>query len=132
MQEANGEVVDAFRQYADAFRALDAKAVARHFHAPAMLITPDAAVPLPDAAAVERTYAGIIEDLPEEYADTEFFSLEERRLGDNLALVTGAGTWKNASGEGFMSFGMTYTLRRSGEQWRIIVAAIHAPQAAAR
>ena len=26
-----------------------------------------------------------------------------------------------------MPFGMTYTMRRSGQTWRIVVAAIHAP-----
>jgi hypothetical protein len=34
------EALDSFRRYAQAFQSLDAKAVARHFHEPPLLITP--------------------------------------------------------------------------------------------
>jgi hypothetical protein len=44
--------------------------------------------------------------------------------------VSGSGVQKNAANENLRPFGMTYTLRRRGETWRIVVAAIHAPDAA--
>jgi ketosteroid isomerase-like protein len=123
-----GGAMAAFRSYAQAFQALDARAVAHHFHEPALFITPKDVVALPNVAAVEQTYARLMADLPSQgYARTEFSALAEHRLGDDLALVTGGGVWKNASDEDLMPFGMTYTLRRTGETWRIIVGAIHAP-----
>jgi ketosteroid isomerase-like protein len=120
--------VAAFRLYARAFQALDAGAAAQHFHEPALLITPETTVALPTVAAIEQTYARLMADLPARgYARTEFSPLTERRLGDDLALVSGSAAWKNASGEDLMRFGMTYMLRRTGQTWRIVVAAIHAP-----
>ena len=53
--------------------------------------------------------------------------LSVHRLSDDLTMVSGSGAWKNAANDDLMPFGMTYTLRRSGKAWRIVVAAIHAP-----
>jgi ketosteroid isomerase-like protein len=119
--------LDAFRQYTKAFQALDARAVAQHFYEPAFLITPKDVLALPTTAAVEQTYARVMADMPSDYARTEFAPLTEHRLSDDLALVSGGGTWKNAANEDLMPFGMTYTLRRSNGTWKIVVAAIHAP-----
>jgi hypothetical protein len=52
--------------------------------------------------------------------------LSGRSLGDDIALVTGSGSWKNSANDAIMPFGMTYTLRRTADTWRIVVAAIHA------
>ena len=102
------------------------RGLSRYFYEPALLITPKEVIPLPTAAAVEQTYARIMGDMPRDYTRTEFRGLSERRLGDDLALVTGSGSWKNASNDDIMPFGMTYTLRRTAGTWRIVVAAIHA------
>jgi ketosteroid isomerase-like protein len=115
----------AFKLYTQAFGALDARAVARHFHEPALLVTPKDVIPLSTAAEVEQTYARIMGEMPRDYTRTEFRGLSERRLGDDLALVTGNGSWKNASNDDIMPFGMTYTLRRTADTWRIVVAVIH-------
>ncbi len=120
-------VVDAFRRYTQAFQALDAAAVARHFHEPAFFITTGEARALPTIAAVEDVYARVMAGMPADYARTEFGPLAEHWLGDDLAMVSGSGSWKNRAGEDMMPFGMTYTLRRVDGTWRIVVAAIHAP-----
>ncbi len=123
-----GSATDIFRQYAQAFASLDPRAVARHFNEPAMMITPEGVMALPTAAEVEQAYGRIMADLPAlGYVRTEFSALTERRLGDDLALVTGSGVWKKATGEAFMPFGLTYTFRRSDDGWLIVVAAIHDP-----
>jgi hypothetical protein len=83
--------LEAFRKYTQAFRALDARAVAQHFHEPAFFITPGDVLALPTVEAVEQTHRQVMADMP------------------------------------LMPFGMTYTLRRSDQTWRIVVAAIHAP-----
>jgi hypothetical protein len=123
-----GTALDSFRSYTQAFRSLDPKAVSRHFNAPAILITPQGVASLSTPADAEKAYARIMAELPAlGYAGTEFTTITERKLGDDLALVTGGGTWQKTTGERFMPFGMTYTLRRSGDAWLIVVAAIHAP-----
>jgi ketosteroid isomerase-like protein len=125
--------LEAFRLYTQAFNALDARAVAQHFHEPAILITPEDTVALPTAAAVERTYARLMADLPARgYARTEFSALQEHRLNESLAIVSGGGVWKNGSGADLMQFGMTYTLRRTDQTWQIVVAMIHLPDGSSR
>ena len=122
-----GEVLRTFQLYAQAFQALDARAVARHFHEPAFFIAPGDVRPLPTTTAVEQAYAKVMADMPPDYARTEFGPLSVHRLGDDLAMISGAGTWKDAKNADLMPFGMTYTLRRIGQTWRIVVVAIHAP-----
>jgi ketosteroid isomerase-like protein len=123
---ASNTALAAFNSYTRAFGALDAKAVATHFHQPAMLVTPMDVIALSSADAVEQTYSKIMRDMPRDYVRTEFRNLTERRLGDDVALVTGDGSWKNAANDDIMPFGMTYTLKRVGNSWLIVAAVIHA------
>jgi len=129
-RDESSEAVEAFRSYARAFQSLDARGVAEHFAEPALLISPQGVVALPTRAAVADEYGRLLAGLPAQgYARTEFSPLAGRRLSDDLALVTGAGTWKTTSGEELQRFGLTYTLRRTGQTWQIVVAAIHDPGA---
>jgi uncharacterized protein (TIGR02246 family) len=127
--ETSGEVVDAFQRYARAFQALDARSAAAFFNEPAMMITPQGVVALLDASAVEHFYRRVMAELPAQgYAKTEFSHIDERRVGEDLAVISGEGVWKNQSGGDLQPrFGMTYTLRRRGGVWRIVVATIHEP-----
>jgi ketosteroid isomerase-like protein len=127
MPDESSRVLEAFRRYTQSFQALDARAVAQHFHEPALFITPKEIVALPSLKAVEQAYAEVMANMPADYVRTEFSRLSVHRLSDDLAMVSGGGAWKNAADEDLMPFGMTYTLRRTGEAWRIVVAAIHAP-----
>jgi hypothetical protein len=127
-REQSGDALEAFRRYTQAFSSLDPVAAARHFHEPAISITPDRVVALPDAAAVVREYEGVMAQLRTAgYARTDFTSLAERRLADDLAVVTAVAAWKKESGEEMRRFGMTYTLRRTGGDWHIVVLAVHDP-----
>jgi ketosteroid isomerase-like protein len=123
-----GSALEAFRSYAAAFQKLDAKAVAEHFHEPALMITPIGIFSTPHAAAVEEVYRGVMRDISARgYARTEFSTLVERRLSNGLAIVSGNGVQKKASGEELQRFGVTYTLKHVTNDWRIVVAAIHEP-----
>src|SRR5882757_9335678 len=106
--------VETFEKYTQAFQSLDPKAVATHFNEPAMMITPDGVHVLPNTTAVEHAYARVMAELPaKRYARTEFSPLKERRLSDDLAELTCSGSWIDRSEQRFMSFGMTFTLRRA-------------------
>ena len=119
-----------FWRYTKAFQSLDPKAVAAYFNEPALMITPKGVNALPNTAAVEQAYARIMAELPAQgYARTEFSQIAERRLGDDLTMLTGSGSWVDTSGKKFMPFGMTYTLRRTGQSWRIVIAIIHGADA---
>ena len=98
-------VLEAFAGYTEAFQALDARTVARYFHEPAFFITPKEVASLPTSEAVERTYARIMADLPTDYVRTEFSPLSVHRLSDDLAMVSGSGSWKNAANDDLMPLG---------------------------
>jgi ketosteroid isomerase-like protein len=123
---ATSGALEAFQQYTQAFHAGDPRAIAEHFHEPAFFVTPKEARALPTRSAVEQMYARVISEMPPGYVRTEFSPLSEHRLGDDLVMVSGGGTWKNAADEDLMPFGMTYTLRRTDGTWRIVVGVIHA------
>ncbi|MEO8179208.1 MAG: DUF4440 domain-containing protein [Deltaproteobacteria bacterium] len=124
-----GEASEAFWSYTRAFQALDPRAVSRHFNEPALMITPRGVFSVANAGAVEQVYQRVMAELPARgYERTEFSPIVERRLGEDLAVVSGAGVWKKASGEDLQSrFGVTYTFRRTAGTWRIVVAAVHEP-----
>lgn len=123
---ASNDALTAFKLYTQAFGALDAKAVSRHFHEPALLVSPREVMPLANAAAVEQAYGAIMREMPSDYVRTDFRNLTERSLGDGVAMVTGDGSWKNAASDDIMPFGMTYILKRIGDAWLIVTAVIHA------
>jgi uncharacterized protein (TIGR02246 family) len=115
----------AFFDYTRAFQSGDPRGVAAHFNEPALMITPKGVYPLPDREAVEQLYGSIMAEMPDNYARTEFLRVDEQRLGDDLVAMSGSGTWVDTDGQRFMPFGMTYTLRRSDQGWRIVTAIIH-------
>ncbi|MCC7126500.1 MAG: nuclear transport factor 2 family protein [Acidobacteria bacterium] len=119
--------LETFHAYAAAFQSLDAAAVARFFHQPAFFITPNETRALLTHADVERTYARVMQSLPPDYVRTEFAAADAHRLGDDLAMITGHGAWKNTDEDDMMPFGMCYTLRRVDGTWQIVAAMIHAP-----
>jgi ketosteroid isomerase-like protein len=125
-RHADGEPLECFRQYAEAFQALDPTAVARHFYEPALLITPHGVASLNTRAEVEQAYGRLMADLPAQgYARTDFSSLDERQLSEDLAIVSGTGVWRKTTGEAFAPFGLMYTLRRAERAWRIVIAMIY-------
>jgi ketosteroid isomerase-like protein len=117
--------VAAFMRYTRAFQSRDSKAVVDYFDEPALMVTPQGVHALPNAAAVEEMYTRVMADMPKDYAHTEFSRIEERHLSEDLSAVTGSGRWVDTAGNTLMSFGMTYTFRRTGSGWRIVVAIIH-------
>jgi hypothetical protein len=93
-KNAPSPAVEAFWRYTRSFQSLNPGAMAAHFNAPALMITPQSVRALPDGAAVERVYAHVMAELPaRRYARTDFSALEERRLSDGVVVLTGSGTW---------------------------------------
>jgi ketosteroid isomerase-like protein len=121
-----GEAIEAFRRYVEVFERLDPQAVTSYYNEPALLISPQGIASLPTSADVEQFFNSVMADLKAQgYARSEFPRLAEYYLSDELALVSGVGVWKKASGEQLRRFGLTYTLRRTHPSWRIVVATIH-------
>jgi ketosteroid isomerase-like protein len=120
--------LEAFHRYAAAFRSLDPRAVVPCFHEPAISVFPTGVASLATGAQVAESYRRVMAELPSRgYATTEFSRLTERQLGDDLAMVSGNGAWKNDAGEDLSRFGLTYLFRRVVGHWKVVLAAIHDP-----
>jgi hypothetical protein len=132
METANpGEAVEAFRQYAAVFERLEPRAVVPYFNEPAMFISPQGIVSLPTGTDVERFFDRVMADLREQqYARSTFSALTEHYLASDLAIVSGIGLWRTATGEELRRFGLTYTLCRVLQSWKIALAAVHDPSTA--
>lgn len=121
-----GEVTTAFMHYVSAFEQLDPRAIVSFYNEPALLISPQGVVSLPTRAHVEQFFGPLMVDLRSKgYSRSEFLRLAEHYLSDKLAIVSGIGIWKNTTGEQLRRFGLTYTLCRTPQSWRIVVAVIH-------
>ena len=128
--ERSSDAVAVFRKYVQAFQTLDPRAVVPFYGQPALTITPLGVFALPDGAAVEQMYRQVMAPLPGlGYARTELLPLREKRLGDDLAEVSGTGVWTTSSGEELRRFGMTCMLRRDAGTWRFAVLAVHDAEA---
>ena len=113
-------------QYVQAFERLNPRGVVSFYHEPALLISPQGIVSLPTGKHVEEFFGSLMANLKAQgYARSEFPRLTEHHLSKDLALVSGIGVWKKATGEQLRRFGLTYTLRRSPQSWQIVVATIH-------
>jgi len=120
----------AFQRYAEAFKTLDPRSVVRHVHEPALMVSPQGVKVLDSAAAVEEAYRPVMAGLQARgYARTEFSPPIERRLGEDLSILTCTGTWRSTLGQDLGRFGMTFTMRRTAGAWRIVVLAYHPPDA---
>ena len=126
-----GEAVEAFRQYAAVFERLDPSAVVPYFNQPAMLISPQGMVSLATATDVEQFFGRLMTDLrAQAYAKSEFPRLTDHFLSPDLAIVSGIGVWRKTTGEELRRFGLTYTLCRKPQSWKIVLAVIHDPETA--
>jgi len=126
-----GEAVEGFKRYAEAFARLDARAIVSFYNEPALLISQQGIVALSTGAEVERFFGRLMAELRVEgYAKSEFPQLSEHSLSSDLSVVSGVGVWRKANGEEMRRFGLTYTLCRALPSWKIVVAAVHDPDAA--
>ncbi len=119
------EALAAFRAYAAAFGALDARGAAACFDEPSLLVTPRDRIAAASRSEVERAYEAIMEEARRRgYAGTIFDHVEGRTLDAETEAVTGSGRWRNAAGNVLMRFELAYVFRRVGGAWRIVLGIV--------
>ena len=128
--ETSGGALETFRRYTRAFESLEPRSMVPFLHQPALFISPQGVVVLSTPEEVERFFIPVMADLRGRgYRSSEFSGLTERALSADLTIVGGTAVWRTASGEVLRRFGLTYTLRRAAEGWKLVVATIHEPDA---
>lgn len=107
-----------------AWESPDFEKIAPYFNVPMAFVLPAAVIFLADAAAIRNLIAPIVgQRIAESYRRTDYRRREAKALSESLAIVSGTEVAFNSEGSELRRSGMTYTLVRSAETWRICAVA---------
>jgi ketosteroid isomerase-like protein len=117
------------RSYYVAVSQGDAAAVARHFAAPAMLMTQKAVWSPATTADIEASFVGILRDYRAQgYSHSTWSESHTKLLGETTALASLVVVRHRTDGTEIGTFGFTYLLRKVGAAWQIAIWIGHPPQ----
>jgi limonene-1,2-epoxide hydrolase len=117
-----------YRAYFNAFQTLDPRAVLPYFHVPGMLLSPRGVSVITTDAELEAMWARVMNDLRRrDYGRSTLTDLRVEPLSDTIALLSVRVTRYRTHGTELERIGVTYTLLRVGEAWKIVLTTIHDP-----
>lgn len=128
MNATREEIRACFAQIAEVFARFDLSAFRRTWTLPALLTSSETIIALPDDAAFERVFGGIMDKLRAQGLTRSVPErVHVRELGPRLALASVL--WARYAGEAVLErFGATYTLVRRDGDWRVNALIVHAPE----
>jgi hypothetical protein len=119
-------ITQTFATYVQTFQTLDPHMTLPYFHIPCMFIPPQGVRVLATAADVEALLIQVMKGLKTRgYARSELTGLHAHQMSENTALVSVSRARYKSDGQELERLGETYTLRRTDNGWKIVVAMIH-------
>jgi ketosteroid isomerase-like protein len=126
-------VLNVMRAYEDAWSRHDARAIAGFYYEPAIRVSPAGPVVRATRTLQETFFSGLLPGLIEQgFATSAWESLDVQLLDANTAVASGVVVRRRSDGSVFQRQGVTYTLWRTGEDWKIFLSATHSPSAVLR
>lgn len=126
MTTATATITQAFERYVDTFQSLDPKATLRHLQVPALVLDARGPLVLSNEAEAEAFLTNVMRDLEARgYARSEFVESHLHVLSEALAVVSVSRIRYADTGRELERLGETYTLRKTGDDWKIVVAVVH-------
>ena len=126
MANETSNVIETITEYNKAFANLKPSILGPFYHYPSILITPETSVSINNWLKLWIVFTKIVLDLKKQnYGRSETSPLQVKFLADNLASVSAVVTRYTKDNQALNTFGFTYTLRKVGPQWKIIVGIIH-------
>ncbi|MCC5634855.1 hypothetical protein LC593_03130 [Nostoc sp. CHAB 5844] len=120
------KVAETIEQYNKVFKKLQPSALFPFYHYPLILVTPETSIAINNKLKLWLVFTKIIGDLKRQnYDRSETSSLKVKLLSENLSIGSGVATRYTKDNKVLNSFGFTYTLRKVGDRWKIIVGTIH-------
>lgn len=117
---------ETLRAYVRAFESLDPDAVVPFYRLPCTFVAPHGVSVVSDAEAARALAGALVAHARSQgYRRTEIVGLETRRLAESIASLSGTFVRHRADDAEIGRFGFTYTMWRSGEEWKIVVAMAH-------
>jgi pimeloyl-ACP methyl ester carboxylesterase len=128
MKDQTLDIQTTFGAYAKAFNTLEPTEVEPFFNKPSMLMTSNEYVVMTHSEAVLGVFEKLMNSLKaKNFKESKVLSLQTKQLSDNQGLVVGAAKRFDTEGKEIEHFGFTYTLRKVGSDWKIIVGVLHDP-----
>jgi len=123
MTTATATITQAFERYVDTFQSLDPKATRRHVHVPAVVLDTRGPIVLSTEADAEAFLTRVMRDLAARgYTRSEITESYVHVLGETTALVSVNRIRYASAGREMDRLGETYTLLKTGDDWKIVVA----------
>lgn len=130
MSDDTQAILEVFQNYAKTFEELRPSTVLPFYHYPALLISREKVATITNCWSGFVAFTVVMSDLKQRnYAYSKMPSLSARRLDNNLAIVSGIVIRYTKDHTELERFGLTYTLRKVGERWKIITGTLHDPVA---
>jgi ketosteroid isomerase-like protein len=121
-------IVQTLRDIFESFQTLDPRAMVPHYHTPCLSIAAEGVTVMATAADVEARFARVMASLKARgYARSDFSDVRVTLLGENIALLSVNGARYKTDGKVLEPLGVTYTLRKYGTAWKVVVLTRHDP-----
>lgn len=126
MKDQTKAVLARFIAYATAFETLKTENVTPFFHHPAMLMTSQQVALMNNDDEVKGVFQALFADLKRKnFARSEMNSIQVKQVSENQAIVSGTATRYRQDKSVLEEFGLTYTLRKGDDDWKIICGVLH-------
>ena len=120
-------VIETFRDYTEAFRKLDPKALLPFYHYPALVIDKDKGPKILIHPIIGFIgFSNVLRDLRKQgYGYSKLHELSAKQLSKNVVIVSGTATRCRKDDTKIEDIGFTYTLQKTLKGWKIVVGIIH-------
>lgn len=131
MAKQEKAIVQTFTSYVEAFQTLNPQAPLSYCHVPCVFIAPQGVLIMAGIDEIEKFFTRVMEGLKARgYTHSELRTLEVKQMSGDVALVSVSRVRYKTDGQELERVGETYTLRSTGQGWKIVVAMIHDPDSA--
>ena len=112
--------------YYMAFSTLQVEAIFPYYHEPSLILSPEGVFCAPKRTALSNAFQPAMEGLRDlGFLKTEFVLRQVRSLGSATIWVTGLAVRTHQNGQELNRAGVTYTLRKTDDEWKIAVLVTH-------
>ena len=133
MPQDEATINQTFTHYVQTFQTLDPHATLAYCHVPCIFISPQGVRVMATAAGVAALFTQVMAGLKaRSYARSELTDLHVHQMSENAAFVNVSRVRYATGGQELERLGETYTLRKTEDGWKIVVAMIHDPDTVLR
>jgi|GEM_PF-3173796 len=127
MQDQRNDMLKTFGFYSLAFNTLEPVKVEPFFHSSSMLMTSEQVVVMHKTEEILEVFKALMESLKlKNYKESKIIGeLKATQLSDNQGLVDGVAKRLDKDNQEIEHFGFTYTLRKVGDELKIVGGVIH-------